>query len=153
MNRSIDSPCNTIFYNMWDAQQTGTDNIKTATVKTVYDPSPAGFCVPSSNLIFYIAETVTWENFVADYTNQGRSLTASPNNIFFPASGYRHFWYDDRPGYLVDVGSSGFYWTSSPYSKVNARRFMFNLNYSYPSKDNWGSLRIQGFAIRPVAEE
>ena len=37
-------PSNTTYYNMWDAQQTGMDNITTATVKTVYDPCPAGFC-------------------------------------------------------------------------------------------------------------
>ncbi len=67
LNDDNDGPCNTSFYNMWDAQQTGygetNRDIKTATVKTVYDPCPAGFCVPSYNLFYYMANTVPLENF------------------------------------------------------------------------------------------
>jgi hypothetical protein len=54
LNTSTFGPCNTQYYNMWDAQQTSTGDIATATVKTVYDPSPAGFCVPTGNLYDYI---------------------------------------------------------------------------------------------------
>ena len=65
-------PCNTTYYNMWDAQQTSTgDNISTATVKTVYDPCPPGFCVPTGNLYKYAngqSGSTTW-----DGTNKGRT--------------------------------------------------------------------------------
>ena len=64
---------------MWDAQQTSTsDNIATPTVKTVYDPSPAGFCVPTGNLYYYVKNggvTFGWDD-----TNKGRTLTfVTPN--------------------------------------------------------------------------
>ena len=52
-NNSTKGPCNTTYYNMWDAQNTATDNVTTATKKTVYDPCPPGFCVPTGNLYKY----------------------------------------------------------------------------------------------------
>ena len=55
-NSSTLGPCKTRYYNMWDAQQTGTANITTATVKTVYDPCPAGFCVPTGNLYCFMGD-------------------------------------------------------------------------------------------------
>ena len=56
--RNNGSYCN----NMWDAQNTGEDNTS-ATKKTVYDPSPAGFCVPTGNLY----------NYAVNGTGQGES--------------------------------------------------------------------------------
>ena len=41
-------------YNLWDAQQTSNDDeLDTPTKKTVYDPCPPGFCLPSTYLYFY----------------------------------------------------------------------------------------------------
>ena len=54
-NNTTLGPCNTKYYNMWDAQQTSNaENTAAATVKTVYDPCPPGVCVPTIGLYNYI---------------------------------------------------------------------------------------------------
>ena len=140
-------PSNTTYYNMWDAKQTaGTDNIATATVKTVYDPSPAGFCVPTGNLYYYIIYNVRVDSFGWDGTNMGRNLTSVNPNVFFPASGYRSY----SDGSLSGVGSNGFYWSASAYGGSTSSRD-FNFGSSYWS---WSlNPRSYGFPVRAVAEE
>ena len=132
-------------YNLWDAQQTGTGNITTATKKTVYDPCPAGFCVPTGNLYYYIKNgvgvTSDWDD-----TNKGRNLTSVTPNVFFPAAGYRNY---SSGAPIGDVGSYGYCWSSSASGDASAHRlyikgenFAWDLNY-----------RARGFSVRPVAEE
>ena len=142
-----DKPCSESYYNMWDAQQTGTDNITTATKKTVYDPCPAGFCVPTGNLYYYMAggfyrDDKNW----LEYT--GKTFTISDeSSIFFPASGYR----DGSDGSLGNVGSYGYCSAASARgsSTYDARYLNFNSGYW-----RWGSSsRSYGFPVRAVAEE
>ena len=132
-------------YNLWDAQQTGTGNITTATKKTVYDPCPAGFCVPTGNLYYYIKNgvdvTSDWDD-----TYKGRNLTSVTPNVFFPAAGYRNY---SSGAPIGDVGSYGYCWSSSASGDASAHRlyingenFAWDLNY-----------RARGFSVRPVAEE
>ena len=146
-------PSNTTYYNMWDAQQTGTDDIATATVKTVYDPSPAGFCVPTGNLYYYIMNgsgvimNGSGVSFGWDGTNKGRNLTSVTPNVFFPASGYR----SSSDGSLGGVGGYGYYWSASAYggSTGSARYLTFGSSYW-----DWDySYRSTGFPVRAVAEE
>ena len=132
-NTSTDGPCDTQYYNMWDAQQTSNDeNTAAATVKTVYDPCPPGFCVPTSGLYNYIgSQTVT--EFNKGYTYSG---------VFFPASGGRGF----RSGVLYGVGSSGSYWSATPNRGDNGLYFDFGwleLNHGR---------RAMGCTVRAVAE-
>ena len=148
-NSSTNGPCNTQYYNMWDAQQTGTDNITTATVKTVYDPCPAGFCVPTGNLYYYMgmdgsfyrAMGSSWDN-----TNKGATwdISTTGADLFFPASGLRL-----GSGSLGSVGSKGYYWSASPNGSNMGRRLEFgssSWNWSYAN-------RVWGFPVRAVAEE
>ena len=133
-------------YNLWDAQQTSTgDNIATATKKTVYDPCPAGFCVPTGNLYYYIANgdvSSAW-----DGTNKGRNLTSVTPNVFFPASGYR----TPGSGSLINVGSYGYCWSASPGSSNDGR--YLNIR-STSTSWSWTSYsRSCGCPVRPVAEE
>ena len=137
-------PSNTAYYNMWDAKQTGADNIATATVKTVYDPSPAGFCVPTGNLYYYI-KNGSGVSFGWDGTNKGRNLTSVTPNVFFPASGYREY----SIGSLYGVGGSGYCWSASAFNSGNGH------NLGFHSSD-WGWYydgRAFGFSVRAVAEE
>lgn len=143
-NNSNIGPCYTTYYNMWDAQQT-TDagNIITATVKTVYDPCPAGFCVPTGNLYYYIRHGGV--SFGWDGTNKGRNLASFTPNVFFPALGLR----DSDSGALGSV-SNGFYWSASP--KSDKLGYYLDLNINSSNCGFYTSQRANGFSVRAVAE-
>ena len=134
-NSTTKGPCDTQFYNMWDAQQTSNaENTTGATVKTVYDPCPPGFCVPTSGLYNYIKGQTrpTWNT---GYTYSG---------VFFPASGYR----DGGSGALGSVGGWSYYWSATPYDGSKGRYFIF-------SSGSWGlssGTRANGCPVRAVAE-
>jgi len=152
-NNSTYGPCNTTYYNMWDAQQTGTGNIATATKKTVYDPCPAGFCVPTNNLFNFMSNNgssrtmTTWDdtNKGATWDNSVVSNSITGNALFFPASGFR----SNSGGSLNEVGGYGFYWSASP----DGGKYGHNL-YFFSSYWSWyGNSRAYGFPVRAVAEE
>jgi len=151
-NSSTDGPCTTTYYNMWDAQQTGTGNITTATVKTVYDPCPAGFCVPTGNLYNFIGDNEKRSMTAWDSDNKGATWdnTVVANSItgdalFFPASGYRNY----SNGSLDNVGSGGYYWSASAKNGSSGHRLYFTSGNWY-----WSSnYRARDFPVRAVAEE
>lgn len=142
-------PCKTTYYNMWDAQQTSTGDITTATKKNVYDPCPAGFCVPTGNLYYFMGNggnramgTGTWDD-----ANKGATWNTSITGtaLFFPASGYRFY----SSGTLNHVGDNGYYWSASPQGPYNGHNLFFD-------STNWVwnfSERANGFPVRAVAEE
>ena len=146
-NNSTYGPVSTTYYNMWDAQNTTTGNVTSATKKTIYDPCPPGFCVPTSNLWYFMSgnsgsssSAGSWDN-----TNKGRLWTSNTPNIYFPASGYRN----GSSGSLSSVGSGGYYWSASPYGSYNGHYLHFHSSYWY-----WNNVsRAYGFPVRPVAEE
>ena len=150
-NSSNYGPCNTTYYNMWDAQNTATNNVTSATKKTIYDPCPPGFCVPTGNLWYYFGGNAnpTSSNSRSDSnwdsTNKGKTWTLNGASIYFPAAGYRNF----SSGALSIVGSCGYYWSATPYSPVYGRYLYFDSSYWY-----WNSnFRASGVSVRPVAEE
>jgi hypothetical protein len=136
-NSTTKGPCDTQYYNMWDAQQTSTDIAAAATVKTVYDPCPPGFCVPTIGLYNYIkSQTVpTWDT--------GYTYPAT-NGVFFPASGYRY----EGSGDLYDVGTYGDYWSATPDAGANGRDFYFDYSGWHLGYSN----RNVGCSVRAVAE-
>ena len=145
-------PCDTEYYNMWDAQQTGTGNITTATKKTVYDPCPAGFCVPTGNLYYFMGGNGTSRIMTSwDVTNKGATWdnTVVPGSItgtalFFPASGLR----DYNDGSLGFVGA-GYCWSASAYDSYKGHTLFFpSTNWIWDSYE-----RASGFSVRAVAEE
>ena len=146
-NTSTCGPCDTQYYNMWDAQQTGTNNIATATKKTVYDPCPAGFCVPTGNLYYFMGNGNNRSMSTWDDTNKGATWNTGITGtaLFFPASGDRI----SSSGTLGNVGSHGYCWSASPNSDIKGRYMYFNSNYWY-----WYNYyRAYGFSVRAVAEE
>ena len=148
-NTSTCGPCDTQYYNMWDAQQTGTNNIATATKKTVYDPCPAGFCVPTGNLYYFMGKNGSSNRSMStwDDTNKGATWNTGITGtaLFFPASGDRI----SSSGTLGNVGSHGYCWSASPNSDIKGRYMYFNSNYWY-----WYNYyRAYGFSVRAVAEE
>ena len=139
-NNSNLGPCNTTYYNMWDAQQANFTIVAAATVKTVYDPCPPGFCVPTFGLYEYIGrlDFSTW-----DTTYRG---------VFSFGSGRRLSNNDDLSniGSLSGVGSSYSCWSATPVSDIHVRCYRFNNSGQRIS----GSLfRSLGCSVRAVAEE
>ena len=133
-NSTTKGPCDTQYYNMWDAQQTSIDIAAAATKKTVYDPCPPGFCVPTSGLYNYI-KNQTRSEFNKGYTYSG---------VFFPASGCR----SSNSGDLSDVGTIGYCWSATPNDGTGGRGFGF---YS-GIWDLYYSSRAMGCPVRAVAE-
>lgn len=167
-NSENGGPCNTTYYNMWHTQQTNGDGdaydfleiTATATVKTVYDPCPPGFCLPTSNLFFFIGDgsNVMDNNDIRvdndwDDTNKVKSwkqstyssYTTGPD-LYFPATGNREY----NNGKLANVEAYGYCHSASAGSKLTG----FILGYD---KDSWkwndNFYRAHGFCVRPVAEE
>ena len=142
-------PCNTTYYNMWDAQQTGADNITTATWKTVYDPCPAGFCVPTGNLYNFMGNDANRKTGDPDDTNKGRTWTNNTPNLYFPASGYRNY---NKSGSLTYVGSYAYAWSASANGS-NPKEARGLGSYCSTSW-GWSSMgRAYGNSVRAVAEE
>ena len=139
-------------YNLWDAQNTLTDNVTTATKKTIYDPCPPGYCIPTGNLWNFFGKNGSRSMTTWDSTNKGatwdnsvvaNSIAGDP--LFFPASGYRY----SSSGTLRYVGSSGYCWSASPTNSSYGRNLSFGSSIWY-----WNNYyRANGFPVRAVAEE
>lgn len=146
-NNSTYGPVSTTYYNMWDAQNTTTGNVTSATKKTIYDPCPPGFCVPTGNLWYYFGNGSNRSNTTFDTTNKGATwnIGITGDALWFPAAGYRL----NSSGALSNVGSYGYYWSATPYSTYNGRNLYFNSGSWYWYRN----YRAYGFSVRPVAEE
>ena len=149
--------CKTRYVNMWNSNTNMSLRSNNAAVKTIYDPSPAGFCLPSSN---------AWSAFTTDGEIQrsaaGINVNGSfakgyyfynqPNKTgktsFYPASGIIAY----STGKLDLVGNSGEYWSSDAFDG-NAqwgRRLLFRNGNCGPRHGNFTNYC---FSVRPVKEK
>ena len=135
-------------YDWYYTGDSSTDNTRWTTsssVKSIYDPCPAGWRVPDGgrNGIWSKAGfgTTTY-----DSTNKGMSFSiSSPSTTWYPASGYR----SRNDGGLGNVGYNGNYWCASPYSN-NAYYLSFSdTGYVGPS---YSDSRAYGFSVRCLQE-
>ncbi len=136
-------------YNYWDMVNTSLDNSnstsrKVATVKTVYDPCPPDFCVPTSNCFYYIYSNYS-SYFKWASTPPGRTWSMNGASVYFPASGFRLY----SSGSLRNVGSYGYCWAATPFSTDSGRYLYFYSGSTYWNSSN----RSGGFPVRAVAEE
>lgn len=156
---SNDPPAGYIYFNLWSAGNTTQGGNDDAVIKTIYDPSPAGFKMPASNA--FTGFNITGEvaggsanaNSTADSeanykTNFGHNFWTNNSKtatIFFPASGYR----DKDTGVLYYVGERGFYWLAIPNFKRFGGGMFFIWNNVIPRFNYTPSV---GFPVRPVSE-
>lgn len=146
-NSDYYGPYNTNQYNLWDANNINTGQIKTKTVKTIYDPCPPGFCIPTYDLWYKMSgnsgtssSTGSW-----DKTNNGYLWTDNTPHVFFPASGL----HSNSNGSLISVGSFGYCWSASPKSDKDGH----NLFPGSSSLQWYSNNRSYGFPVRAVLEE
>ena len=143
----------------WSASATATGQ-DLATVKTVYDPCPAGYTVPRHNAFNGFSATAsTWDAANKGYTFNTGYLTAGSGTVYFPAGGRRA----GTPSNATLVSPSvGQYWTAVTQGGNTARRFSFENGAVYlpRTNDSLGGGDKDGFFskagehyIRPAREE
>ena len=142
------------YYNLWDANNnvnTPNDNL---VVKTIYDPCPAGYKLPPSNV--YTGFTTTGNNTTSSsqFNVQGPwakgwhfhcGLNHTGDTVFFPASGFRSP--DDAVPYFV--GNYGYCWTAGPKDAHRGRHLLFVSGGVQPLYD---FSRSYGFGVRAAQE-
>ena len=123
--------------NLW-----GGASIITPGIKTIYDPCPAGWRVPS-----WINSLSPWNGFDATnfaWTQYGRNYPSI--NTFYPAPGFRVA----SSGAFSNVGTGGYYWTSSIKDANVACDLDFMTTYVYSSYTT--AVRSYGISIRCCKE-
>lgn len=139
------------YTNLWSAQNavyTANDN---AVVKTVYDPSPAGYHLPASNAFTGFTSNGAYQNTTAniygtwDATSRSWNFAKDGNTVNFPAVGYRNY----SSSAVYYVGSNGYCWSAVPSSQGDGRCLHFYSGYVVPVNGNY---RAYGFSVRCVQE-
>ena len=125
----------------YDWHYSSRDNTLWQSGKTIYDPCPVGWRVPDggSNGVW---KTAGFASTSYDSSNEGMSFSiSSPSTTWYPASGCRSY-YD---GALYDVGSSGDYWSVTPYSDYAFYLDVTNFGDVWLTSNNY---RANGFSVR-----
>lgn len=158
------------FNNLWSMNNVSGPKATSKVVKTIYDPSPVGYCIPTENVFWGFTRTGErvygkWEdintppasrsNLLEEqgwifYCNRMKafgSYDPSGGVIFFPAAGKRTHSF----GELDQIGTVGFYWAaeSKTTSSVGGMDFTIPGLVITPKVDNAYS---HGFSVRPVRE-
>lgn len=140
------------YYNLWDITHNGTTG---KSVKSIYDPCPAGFKVPDADAFTGFTNRLDTERPLpssevkGSWNEKDYGWNFTPNNsqmIFFPALGWR----DPQSGGLSQDWNSGYFWTSAPKSTGSAYYLYLKEKEVGPklSKD-----RSRALGIRPVKDE
>ena len=149
------------YYNLWSADNTVTGNNNQGNdnpvVKTVYDPCPVGFKMPSNNAFtgftangknngtMNVDGTDSWQTYQNNFGHNFWTNSSKSATINFPASGYRY----SNAGSLYDVGSGGYYWSAVP----NNTNFGCDLIFFSGNVIPLGiDIRSSGWAARPISE-
>ena len=118
------------YYNLWSADNTDYSTNDNPVVKTIYDPCPAGYKMPPSNVFTGFTTTGQYTTTSSQFNVQGPwnkgwnfhcGLNHTGSTVFFPASGWR-----DRPSAVPSpVGSDACFWTAGPGYTGDGRRLYF----------------------------
>lgn len=140
-------------YNLWSMENTTTGWNDNAVIKTIYDPSPAGFKMPASNAFTGFTTngqnngpmnvSGAWENG----WNFNNKISSPDATVYFPASGYRYAYNSD--GLLYYVGHNGYFWSAVPGHTSNGCYLTFTRWNVRPQVND---TRSYGWSVRPVSE-
>jgi len=142
------------YYNLWSADNNTTSGNDNPVVKTIYDPCPAGYKMPPSNVFTGFTTTGQYTSDPSQINVQGPwnkgwnfhcGLNHTGSTVFFPASGWR-----DRPSAVPSpVGSDACFWTAGPGYTGDGRRLYFYPGYVCPLI---GNNRSYGFGVMAAQE-
>ena len=144
-NSGTHGPAVTTFTNMWNGP-----NLSTATKKTVYDPCPPGFCVPTGNLYSYITDGDNFINIFSDTNNKGitTEVGITGDALWFPAAGCRSRFTGMPP---TSVGLNGYYWSATAAGASGGTLLFFDIDTGF-FQSYEGNLRSNAYPVRPVTE-
>ncbi len=136
-----------LYCNLWNAVCLADEPYEThehATVKTIYDPSPAGYKVPTKAAMF------TFDLYSGTGTSTpGVSISFPTNNVSEPAIVFMYTGRRTSSGILKDVGSTAYYWTSD-FPGSRSVRFTCVTGSTYTAVGTNGAYLT--FGVRPVTE-
>ena len=138
-------------YDWYYTGSSSTDNTRWQSSKTIYDPCPPGWRVPdggSSGVWSKAAGSSSYFSYTYDSTNKGMNFSGkfgSASTIWYPAAGYLN----DDDGSLSTVGSSGSWWSCTPYDGSAYYLYLNNSGSVYPS--DYDS-RAYGLSVRCLQE-
>jgi hypothetical protein len=138
----------TNYRNLWDGTVTRNSievNPILTTVKTVYDPSPAGFRVPVFDAFTFLFESnFSWLPYNPYPSRYYSSPTVSA--MQFPATGWR-----DVRSKLTGVGTDGLYWAAHMDTSITSRYMSFN-STAIENRYLYSKGLSCGLSIRPIAD-
>ena len=142
------------FVNFWNANMTESSSLaddQDIAIKTIYDPCPRGFMIPSGRFATGFTSTGTSNsaefNVIGSWNN-GWTFKKNSNDtdgLYVPATGYRY----RNSGSLSSVGSNGSWWSYAPNSQAYSRYLGFGSGNVNPLNYNY---RANGFAVLPAQE-
>lgn len=162
--------CSTYWINRWNATQNGTvghgfyPGEDYSIVKTIYDPSPAGYHVPPA--MAYTGLTTTGEEVASldllnldpddrtapEFRGYRFKPDAASDIIDFPIAGYRHY-RGDYPAQFIRSGGMTYYWSAEMYNQVGGAYSLYIVDTREvkvsPLRTTYAGL---GAYIRPVKE-
>ena len=144
------------FVNFWNANMAVSSSIaddQDIAIKTIYDPCPRGFMIPSGRFATGFTSTGNnafgAKNFnVIGSWNNGWTFKKNSNDIdglYLPAAGYR----SSSSGSLSNVGTYGIWWSYAPNSQDSSRCLFFNSTLVSPL---YNRSYTQGNAVIPTQE-
>lgn len=95
----------------WDSSGNSTSMGFITPVKTVHDPCPSGWRVPTYAELNALTSTITWTDEGGSGRNQSGYHCGTSVKAFLPAAGLRHH----KSGDAVGRSSAGYYWTSTVF--------------------------------------